>query len=147
MDVILLTQVPSLGNPGEIVAVKNGYARNYLIPKKLAIPASKSNVKQLEHQKRLIKAKHEKAKIEAEKLASKIEKFSCTIAKKAGEEDKLFGSVTAKDIEESLLKADIHVDRKKILLDEPIKKVGIYEVPIKLHPEVTVNLKLWVVKE
>jgi len=146
VKVILTEDVAGLGKLGDLVQVKDGYARNYLIPKKLALPANPQNVKVLEHQKNLIRQKQNRIKSEAEKLAEKIEKMSCTIAKPTGEEDKLFGAVTSIDIEESLREEGIIIDRKKILLEEPIKSLGIYKVPIKLHPEVTANLKVWVVK-
>jgi len=104
-------------------------------------------MKKVEHQKRQIREKLSKTKREAEKLAERIENVSCTVAKSAGEEDKLFGSVTSMDIEASLKLEGIEIDRKKIILPEPIKALGIYQIPIKLHPEVTAALKLWVVKE
>ena len=147
MKVILMEDISKLGSMGNMVHVKDGFARNYLIPRKLAVPANPQNVKSLEHQKALISQKKNRIKKEAEHLAGKIENASCTIAKPTGEEDKLFGAVTSKDIEESLQEEGIVVDRKKIHLDEPIKSLGIYKIPIKLHPEVTANLKIWVVKE
>ena len=146
MKVILLEEIPSLGKAGDAVKVAEGYGRNYLIPQKKAIEATSKNIKVWEHQKNLLKDKIGKAKKETEKLAEKIEGLSCTISKQTGEEDKLFGSVTSMDIEESLKGEGIEIDRKKILLDEPIKKLGVYTIPIKLHPEVIANLKLWVVK-
>jgi len=146
MKVILTEDIPKLGKMGDLIQIKDGYARNYLIPRNLAVPANPQNIKALEHQKTLLKQKQNRIKREAEKLAQKIEKVSCTISKPAGEEDKLFGSVTSLDIEKSLKEEGIKIDRKKILLEEPIKTLGIYKVPIKLHPEVTANLKVWVVK-
>ena len=146
MKVILIEDIPTIGKMGSLIHVKDGYARNFLMPKKLAIPANPQNIKSLEHQKTLLKQKQNRIKRDAENLATKIEKISCTISRTAGEEDKLFGSVTSIDIEESLKEEGIPVDRKKILLDEPIKTLGIYKVPIKLHPEVTGYLKVWVVK-
>ena len=146
MKVILTEDVPSLGKIGDLIQIKDGHARNYLIPKKLAVPANPQNLKAFEHQKNLLKQKQNRIKREAEKLAEKIEKISCTISKPTGEEDKLFGSVTSLDIEESLKEEGIKIDRKKILLEESIKSLGIYKVPIKLHPEVTAHLKVWVVK-
>jgi large subunit ribosomal protein L9 len=142
-----MEDVTKLGTMGEMVQVKDGFARNYLIPRRLAVVANPQNVKSLEHQKALVSQKRNRIKREAEKLAAKIESASCTIAKPVGEEDKLFGAVTSRDIEESLNEEGIVVDRKKVLLEEPIKSLGIYKVPIKLHPEVTANLKIWVVKE
>lgn len=146
MKVILIEDIPTIGKMGSLIHVKDGYARNFLMPKKLAIPANPQNLKSLEHQKTLLTQKQNRIKREAENLATKLEKISCTISRTAGEEDKLFGSVTSIDIDESLKEEGIHVDRKKILLDEPIKTLGIYKVPIKLHPEVTGYLKVWVVK-
>jgi len=146
VKVILLEEMPSLGKAGDAVKVAEGYGRNYLIPQKKAIEATTKNIKVWEHQKNLLKDKIGKVKKETEKLAEKIEGLSCTISKQTGEEDKLFGSVTSMDIEESLKGEGVEIDRKKILLDEPIKKLGVYTIPIKLHPEVIANLKLWVVK-
>ncbi|MCD6352882.1 MAG: 50S ribosomal protein L9 [Proteobacteria bacterium] len=147
MKVILLKDNPKLGKVGDLIQVKDGFARNHLIPKNLAAPANLQNIKSLNHQKHLIAQKQNRIKKDAEKLSRKIEAVSCTIAKPAGEEDKLFGSVTSMDIEESLKEENIAIDRKKILLEEPIKTLGIYKIPIKLHPEVTASLKVWVVKK
>ena len=146
MKVVLLEDIPKLGKMGDLIQAKDGYARNYLLPKKLAVPANPQNLKTLEHQKTLLSQKQNRIKRDAEKLAQKIEKISCTISKPAGEEDKLFGAVTSLDIESSLNEEGLKIDRKKILLEEPIKSLGIYKVPIKLHPEVTANIKIWVVK-
>ena len=146
MKVVLLEDIPRLGKMGDLIQTKDGYARNYLLPKKIAVPANPQNLKTLEHQKTLLQQKQNRIKRDAEKLAQKIEKISCTISKPAGEEDKLFGAVTSLDIEESLNEEGLKIDRKRIQLEEPIKSLGIYKVPIKLHPEVTANLKIWVVK-
>lgn len=146
MKVILIEDVAKLGKSGDLVHTKDGYARNFLIPKELAIPANPQNVKALEHQKTLLRQKQHRVKKDAENLAQRIERISCTIAKPTGEEDKLFGAVTSLDIEQSLKDEGISVDRKRILLDEPIKSLGIYKVPIKIHPEVTAHLKVWVVR-
>ncbi len=147
MKVILTEDVAHLGSAGDLLKVKDGYARNYLIPKTLAVIATTENVKHLEHQKRQIQAKLNKMKKDSESLAQRIENISCTITCAAGEEDKLFGSVTTADIYASLKNEGIEVDKKKILLDEPLKSLGIFSVPIKIHSEVTANLKVWVVKE
>ena len=147
MKVILREDVEKLGKTGEIVDIADGYGRNYLLPRGLAVLASTKNMKVLEHQKRLIQAGQEKKKQESQDLAKKLESFSCTIARKAGEEDKLFGSVTARDIEDVLKEEGIVVERKQILLEEPIKQLGVYTVPIQLHPEVTGSIKVWVVKD
>lgn len=147
MKVILTQDIAGIGNIGDLVTVKDGFGRNYLIPEGKGIQATSQNIKKLEHQKREIREKLSKTKREAEKLAARIEAVSCTVAKAVGEEDKLFGSVTSMDIEASLKLEGIEIDRKRIILPEPIKALGIYQVPIKLHTEVTAALKLWVVKE
>jgi large subunit ribosomal protein L9 len=147
MKVILTQDIAGLGSIGELITVKDGFGRNYLVPQGKALQATSQNMKTLEHQKRLIRGKIDKAKREAERLAARIESVSCTVAKAVGEEDKLFGSVTGMDIEASLKLEGVEIDRKKINLLEPIKSLGIYNIPIKLHHEVTAVLKLWVVKE
>jgi len=147
MKVILLENVPSLGKAGDFVKVSDGYGRNYLIPQKKAVIATEKSLKVIEHQKRLIQQRMEKVKKDAEKLGQQIENLSCTFAKTVGESGKLFGSVTSMDIENFLKENGIKVDRKKIALEEPIKNLGVSNVPIKLHPEVTTHLKVWVVQE
>jgi len=147
MEIILLEDTPSLGKVGDLVKVSDGYGRNYLIPNKLAIKATPKNRKKLEHEKRFAQEKTGKVKRDAEKLANRIEEFSCTITKPVGESGKLFGSVTSKEIEQQLNENGFQIDRKKIELEEPIKNLGVYTVPIRLHPEVSANLKLWVVRE
>ncbi len=146
MKVILIEDVPSLGETGELVRVADGYGRNYLIPYGKAIKENVHNIKIFEHQAKQLKDKRDRIQRDAEKLSSRIETVSCTVAKPAGEEDKIFGSVTSMDIADSLKVEGIEIDRKKIRLDDPIKTLGIYSVPIKLHPEVTAHLKVWVVK-
>jgi large subunit ribosomal protein L9 len=147
MKVILLENILSLGKAGDLVKVSGGYGRNYLIPQKKAVLATEKGLKVIEHQKRLIQQRMEKAKKDAEKLGQQIENLSCTFAKTVGESGKLFGSVTSMDIENYLKENGIKVDRKKIALEEPIKNLGVSNVPIKLHPEVTTHLKVWVVQE
>lgn len=146
MKVILIEDVPSLGETGELVRVADGYGRNYLIPYGKAIKENVHNIKIFEHQAKQLKDKKDRIQRDAEKLSSRIETVSCTVAKPAGEEDKIFGSVTSMDIADSLKVEGIEIDRKKIRLDDPIKTLGIYNVPIKLHTEVTAHLKVWVVK-
>jgi len=146
MKVILIEDVPSLGETGELVRVADGYGRNYLIPYGKAIKETTHNIKIFEHQAKQLKDKKDRIQRDAEKLSSRIETVSCTVAKPAGEEDKIFGSVTSMDIADSLKVEGIEIDRKKIILDDPIKTLGIYNVPIKLHTEVTAHLKVWVVK-
>jgi len=147
MKIILTEDIPQLGSAGDLLTVKDGFARNYLIPYNKAVNATTENVKNLAHQKRQVEEKLNKIKREAEKLAKKIELVSCTVPKTVGEEDKLFGSVTSIDIHNSLKNEGIEVDKKAVILDEPIKNLGIFTVPVKLHAEVTANLKVWVVKE
>ncbi len=147
MKVVLLENVPSLGKAGDLVKVSDGYGRNYLVPQKKAIPATEKSLKVIEHQKRLVQHRMEKARKDAEKLGQQIEKLSCTFTKTVGESGKLFGSVTSMDIETYLKENGFEVDRKKIALEEPIKNLGMFTVPIKLHPEVTTHLKVWVVQE
>jgi large subunit ribosomal protein L9 len=146
MKVILLEDMEALGMAGEIVTVKDGYARNYLVPKKKAIPATESNLKRLDQMKKRWEARQLKAKHDAERLKERMESLSLTLQRRAGDNEKLFGSVTSMDIERALNEEGISIDRKKILLEEPIKKLGIYQVPVRLHPEVTAQIKVWVVK-
>ncbi len=147
MKIILTEDTPNLGTAGSLITVKDGFARNYLIPRGKAVGATVQNINQLEHYKRVVEEKMNKARRDSEKLANRIEMISCTISKPAGEEDKLFGSVTSSDIYNSLKAEGIDIDKKKIVIDEPIKKLGIYSVPIKLHKDVTATLKVWVVQE
>ncbi len=147
MQVILLENVPSLGKAGDLVKVSDGYGRNYLIPQKKALLATEKSLKVIEHQKRQVQQRMEKTKKDTEKMGQRIETLSCTFVKTVGESGKLFGSVTSMDIENFLKENGIEVDRKKISLEEPIKNLGMFTVPIKLHSEVTANLKVWVVQE
>ena len=147
MQVILLENVPSLGKAGDLVKVSDGYGRNYLIPQKKALLATEKSLKVIEHQKRQVQQRLEKGRKDAEKLGQQIENLSCTFAKTVGESGKLFGSVTSMDIENYLKDNGIEVDRKKISLEEPIKSLGMFTVPIKLSTEVTSHLKVWVVQE
>ena len=146
MKVILLQDVENRGKAGETVSAKNGYARNYLSPRKKGLEATPQNLRSLEIQKQLVARKASKNIREAEKLAEQIEEISCTMSRQVGDQEKLFGSVTSLDIQKSLQEEGIEVDRKMILLEEPIKALGIYTVPIKIHREVTADLKIWVVK-
>ncbi len=147
MKVILLEDVEKLGKAGEVIEVKNGFARNYLIPRKLAIPATGKNLAQLEHQKKMIQARELKRRKTAQALKEQIEKLSVTIPCKVGESDRLFGSVTAIDIAQALKKEGIEIDKRWIKLEEPLKNLGVYTVPIHLNQELEANLKVWLVKE
>lgn len=147
MQVILLEDVPSLGKAGEVVRVSDGYARNYLIPQRKGIASTEKNLKMLEHQKREVQKRIEKKRKDVQKIAETIEGLSCTLTRSAGESGKLFGSVTSMDIENFLKEQGIEVDRKKIHLEEPIKSIGMYSVPIRLDAQITAHLKVWVVQE
>lgn len=146
MKVILKQDVESLGHMGDLVEVSVGYARNFLIPKSKAIEATVKNVKTLEHEKRVIADQGKKIKKEFEALAEKIGATPVTITAQAGEGEKLFGSVTNKDIAEALVREGIEVDKRKILLDDPLKELGQFTVSIQIHHEVTAHLKVTVVK-
>ena len=147
MKVSLRSDVERLGSAGDVVTVADGYARNFLLPRGFAVTATEGNVKLIEVEKKRIAKDQVRMKEEAEALAKQLEQVSLTISKQAGEEDKLFGSVTNKEIAEALLKENHEIDKRRIILDEPIKALGIYTVPVKLHAEVTASVKLWVVKE
>lgn len=147
MEIILKRTVENLGDAGEIVDVKPGYARNYLIPQGLALRATTSNRRRLEEERRHSLRAEERAKEKADELAQQIEGRSLTFTVLAGEEGKLFGSVTSADIAEELEEEGVTVDRRKIVLEEPIKELGVYRVPVDLHPEVRPEVKVWVVAE
>ena len=142
MKVILNENIEGLGTIGELVNVKPGYARNFLLPRKLAVVADEKNVKQFEHEKRQAERKLEKLTREAEIVKDKIEKLSCVVSHRAGEEGKLFGSVTNIELAEKMADAGIDIDRKQIVLSEPIKSLGEHEVPVKLDAGVTATLKV-----
>lgn len=147
MEVILHETVPNLGEPGDIVTVKDGYARNYLLPRKLAVIANRSNKLELEHQKKVAEAKKAGMRAKAEELASKLSEISVTISKDVGEEEKIFGSVTPMDISNALRAEGYIIDKRHIKIAEPIKKIGVYNVSVRLHSEVEGTLKVWVVKK
>lgn len=147
MNVILKEDVKNLGKMGDVVTVKEGYARNFLFPKGLAVEAIDKNVKAFEHTKRQILDRAKKVKTDAETMAAKFAGKTIVIAAKAGEEEKLFGSVTTADIAEALKKDGNEVDKKKIHLEEPIRRLGTYTVSVKVHPEVSVDVTVQVVAE
>jgi large subunit ribosomal protein L9 len=146
MKVILLEDIESLGSQGDVVEVKPGYARNYLIPKGKALEATSANLHRIEQIRRKAESVKLKTLNDAQRLAERLEGISITISRKAGENERLFGSVTSMDIQRALQQEGIDIDRKKIQLEEPIKSLGFYQVPVKLHPEVTAQVKLWVVQ-
>jgi large subunit ribosomal protein L9 len=147
MDLILREDVDKLGNRGDLVKVADGYARNYLLPKRLAVPATESNKKIVEQERQGHLRREVKLVGEAQDLATLMSGATVTIAQKAGEMDQLFGSVTSKDIAEALEKQDYHIDRRKIHLAEPIRQLGEYKVPVRLHRDVTAEILVNVVKE
>jgi len=147
MKVILKQDVDSIGTVGDIVTVKDGYARNYLIPKGMALEATAGNLKRIEQEKKNLELQKNREKKAAEHTATDLNNVSVTISVSVGEEDKLFGSVTSQDIADALKEKGFEIDKRKIILDEPIKVLGIYSVPIKLHSEVEAKVKVWVVKK
>ena len=147
MKVILKQNVESLGKAGDAVKVSDGYARNFLIPKGFAIEANFKNLNVLDHEKKMILAKAEKEKKNAETLAEKFKGMTCTITRRVGEQNKLFGSVNTKDVQDALQAQSLDVDRKNIVLGEPIKALGEYTVMIKLLAGVTAEIKVVVVAE
>src|SRR6266568_6359559 len=146
MKVILRDNIENLGHIGDIVKVAPGYARNYLLPKGLVLEASEKNAKALEHARRQLEYKKNKVLEQARQIAARIEALSLTIAHQAGEEGKLFGSVTNMELAELLKGQGLEIDRKKIVLADPIKQIGEYSVIVKIHPEVNATLKVNVAK-
>jgi large subunit ribosomal protein L9 len=147
MKVILRKNFEQLGQIGDIVDVKDGFARNFLIPRNIAFAAQKGNMKALEEEKKQLAKKKVKELQAAEKLASELEKISVTIPVKVGEEDKIFGTVTNQMIADAIKEKGYDIDKRRIEIVEPIKSLGIYSVNIKLHPSVTAVVKTWVVRE
>lgn len=147
MNVILKADVSKLGVVGDVVRVKGGYARNFLIPQGKALLADSRNVKVVEHAKFLAQHAVEKVRKAAEEVSDKLKEVSLSITLKVGEDDKVFGSVTSIDIENALKAEGFEMDRRKIQLEKPIKELGDFEIPVKLHKDVTVNVKLQVIKE
>ncbi|MFC1565867.1 50S ribosomal protein L9 [Candidatus Neomarinimicrobiota bacterium] len=146
MDVILLKDVEGLGEAGDIVNVKPGYARNFLTPRGLALRSSKRNLAVAEEKKNVAKAREERANIANLKIAESLAKVELTIEMQVGEEEKLFGSVTTQDIHKALLEKDLDIDRHIILLEEPIKALGVYNIPIKISDDLQPRIKLYIIK-
>ena len=147
MKVILKEDVRNIGTMGQIVDVADGYARNFLVPKGLAVDANVKNIRALEHAKKTIQEKAKKIRGQAQELSDKIANMTIMIKAKSGEEGKLFGSVTSMDIAEQMKNQGIDIDKKKIVIEEPIKRLGSYRVGIKLHSDVTTQVTLQVVAE
>ena len=146
MQVILKQDVSKLGDAGDIVKVSDGYGRNFLIPRGLAEPATSSSVAEAEHNKRIADAIRRKQLAGAKGLAEQIEGTAVSIRREAGEDDKLFGSVTNRDIAEALAAEGIELDRRAIQLEEPIKQIGLFQVPVKLHRTITANIRVYVIR-
>ena len=147
MEVILRDHVEKLGRRGEIVKVSDGYARNYLLPRKLALRATDGNKKHVERERKIMESREAEEKGQAEAIAARLAAIDISIARRVGETEQLYGSVTAADITDFLKAKGFEVDRRKLILPEPIKAIGEFDVPLKLHREVTVPLKVKVVKE
>jgi len=147
MEVILREDIDKLGNRGEVVKVAPGYARNFLLPKRLAVAATQANRKIVEQERQAHLRKETKIKSEAEDLSKLVTGLTVTIAQKAGEQDQLFGSVTSKDVADALAAKNFTIDRRKIQLEDPIKQLGEFKVPVRLHKDVTAEITVVVVKE
>jgi large subunit ribosomal protein L9 len=147
MKVILRQDYEPLGKIGDVVEVKDGYARNFLIPKKIVYPATPGSLRAVEEEKKRLQAKIHRERKSAELLATELEKVSVTITAEVGEEDRIHGTVTTQMIADALLEKGYEIDKRKIEIDEQIRTLGIFTAKIKLHPEVTAQIKVWVVKE
>lgn len=147
MKIILRQDFDGLGAMGEIVTVKDGYARNFLLPRGIAVPANPKNIRSLEEEQKVMLRKQDKDQRLAETLSKDLEKVSLTAPVSVGEEDRVFGSVTAQTISDLLKEKGYEIDKRKILLDEPIKALGIYTISVKLHTDVEAKVRVWVVKE
>jgi large subunit ribosomal protein L9 len=147
MKVILIEDIEKLGKANEVVEVKDGFARNYLIPQRKAIPATPQNLLRLEEQNKRRQREQEKAKQEAIELARSLDGLSVNVSVRVHDEDKLYGSVTAEEISEALKQEGFDIDKKCIILEEPIKRLGVFDCVVRLHPEVEAKIRVWVVKE
>jgi large subunit ribosomal protein L9 len=147
MEIILNQDVDKLGKGGQIIKVKDGFARNFLIPNGLAVPLTPANLKRLEQERQKKAIQLEKVKKEAEQLKDKLASLSLTLPVLTQEGDNLYASISAQDVSHALKEEGIDIDKNSIMLKEPIKSLGIYEIPIKLHHEVEAKIKLWVVKK
>lgn len=147
MLVVLRENVENLGRIGDVVNVTDGYARNFLLPRKLVVAADEHNIAAIEHHKKQLEKKRQAARASAEELSKKLSDFSCTLKRKVGEGDKLFGSVSNVDIADALKAAGFAVEKRMIHLEHHIKTLGVHPVTVKLEPEVSATVKVWVVKE
>jgi large subunit ribosomal protein L9 len=145
MKVILKQDIKELGKGGDLVEVKDGYARNYLIPQGLVAAATSKNIKTIEHERKVIASRIKRERAGAEEMGDRLKNVSITIAKRVGENNRLFGSVTNKEIAEGLREEGLLIDRRQIELEENIRELGVFEVPVKLHQDVIATVKVWVV--
>jgi large subunit ribosomal protein L9 len=146
MEVILRQAVENLGKPGDLVAVKAGFARNYLIPRGFALPATEGNKRRIEQQRARLEAAESERRDAAQKIADALEQVSLTFSARVGEEEKLFGSVTAADIAQQLQAQGFEIEKRQVDLHDPIKALGVYRVPVKLHADVKPEVRVWVIK-
>jgi len=147
-EVILKKDIERIGKAGDIIKVKDGYARNFLIPKGLVLEVTSSNLRRLEEDKKQKESQMEKVKQEAAGLAEQLSGMSCTVTTEASDDDKLYGSITAIDIARAIeIEKNIKIDKRSVLLEEPIQALGIYEVSVKLHPEVITKVRVWVTRK
>jgi large subunit ribosomal protein L9 len=147
MEVILRQAVESLGKPGDVVNVSNGYARNYLLPRGIAFEATSGNLRRIQQERERLEAAENDRRGAAQTLAEKIEQVSLTFSARVGEEGKLFGSVTASDIAQQLEAQGFHIEKRQIDLHEPIKSLGVYRIPVRLHADVKPEIRVWVIKQ
>ena len=147
MEVILRQAVENLGKPGDVVKVKNGYARNFLLPHNLAYEATPGNLKRIQQERDRLESAENQRRGTAQELATKLEQVSLTFSARVGEEGKLFGSVTASDIAQQLEQQGYHIEKRQIDLHEPIKSLGVYRVPVRLHADVKPEIRVWVIKQ
>ena len=147
MEVILRNAIDKLGHPGDVVTVSAGYARNYLVPRGFAFPATEGNKKRISQEKTRLETAEGQRRAAAEEIAKKLEEVSITFAARVGEEGKLFGSVTTQDIADQLAAQGYTIEKRQVDLHEPIKALGVYRIPIKLHADVKPEIKVWVIKQ
>ena len=147
MEIILRQAVESLGHPGDVVTVKNGYARNFLLPRGFAFEATPGNLKRINAERSRLEAAESDRRGTASELAKKLEEVQLTFSARVGEEGKLFGSVTSSDIAEQLAAQGFNIEKRLIDLHEPIKALGVYRVPVKLHADVKPEIRVWVIKQ
>ncbi|HEX8726051.1 MAG TPA: 50S ribosomal protein L9 [Gemmatimonadaceae bacterium] len=147
MEIILRQGVENLGKPGDVVSVRAGYARNYLLPRGLAYEATPGNLKRIAQERTRLEAAENERREAAQGVAAKLEQVSLTFSARVGEEGKLFGSVTAADIQQQLEAQGLHIERRQIDLHEPIKALGVYKVPVRLHADVKPEIRVWVIKQ